>query len=159
MEIGTIRQSLIVNVNYGQFLRAINSVLGDGWVRATLSNGIILTEEFEVGVISLDPYYIALEGYMIDPALNNEVWNYVDVWSDTQLGNVFEYHWNVMTTGSAVRHIDGRSIAMVRPNQNWGSIQIGIQVENACGTTPWKWRTFNVNGASGGGRTGEIYPE
>ncbi len=152
-------QILSSNNTSATLLAANSNSTGDGWVTATLSNGIVFTEEFEVGAINLDPYYIAnasLQGSTVE--INNEVWNYVDVWSDTNLSDIRRYHWSITATGSAVRHTDGSNLAMVRPNQNWGNIQIGIRVENACGTL-WKWRTFNVNGGLGGGRPGQIQPE
>ncbi len=78
--------------NFEAMLRIGNNASGEGWVTATLSNGIILTEEFDVGLpSSIDSFYIAnasLQGSTIN--INNDVWNYVDVWSDTNLRGCLE---------------------------------------------------------------------
>jgi subtilisin family serine protease len=130
---------------------------GNGWVKATLSNGVILQENFEVGIPNISNYDITNASNGGTYILNNRVWNRMDI----SLNRVLAYNlnWDVTATNSLISHNGTQPKFNINPNQNYGHIQIGIKAENQCGCSQWKWKTFSVDGASGGGIGGIIHPE
>ncbi len=144
-----------------------SNVTGTGWVRAVLSNGIVFTEEFHIGVPNVNLYKVynaSLNGnYTL---LNNRVWNHLDIYHDFSLlgyhlnPSPFSYDWDVMaTSGMMMANTSGLPRAVISPNENYGTIQIGIKAENECGCSPWKWQTFSVNGVNNSSSGGILNPE
>lgn len=146
---------------------AISETQSTGWVEADImfpsGGSVSVRSTVEIG----DPEANLIDEYYVVNAsgnngstftLNDQIWNIVHPWGQTP--DIQNHQWNITATGSAVRHEEGSHIAYIQPNQNWGQIQIGIQIFNECGATPWKWQTFNVEDAGGGGGgRGIIYPE
>ncbi len=130
---------------------------GNGWVKATLSNGIILQEDFEVGIPNISNYDITNASNGGTYILNNRVWNRMDI----SLNKVLAYNlnWAVTATNSLISHSGTQPKFNINPNQNYGYIQIGIKAENQCGCSQWKWKTFSVDEASDGDVGGIIHPE
>ena len=90
--------------------------------------------------------------------LNNRVWNIMDITYNRQYLD-YNFKWEVTATNSFLSHSWKQPKFNINPNQNYGSIQIGIRAENKCGCSNWKWKTFSVNGATGSGKGGTIFPE
>jgi secreted trypsin-like serine protease len=130
---------------------------GSGWVKATLSNGIILQEDFKVGVPNISNYDITNASRGGTYTLNNRVWNRMDI--SLNRGLAYNLNWDVTATNSLISHSGTQPKFNINPNQNYGYIQIGIKAENQCGCSQWKWKTFSVDGASGGDIGGIIHPE
>lgn len=131
---------------------------GNGWVKATLSNGTILEEEFKVGIPNISNHYVTNTSRGGTYILNNRVWNIMDITYNRQYLD-YNFKWEVATTNSLISHSSYKPKFNINPNQNYGYIQIGIKVENQCGCSQWKWKTFSVDGATGGGIGGIIHPE
>lgn len=150
---------IVSNNNTSAEIRALNSnSIGDGWIRATLNNGIILQENFEVGIPNIDLFNITNASlYGNTYKLNNRVWNKMDISKNSVLW--YGLPWEVSATNSLIRHSYNSPKFDINPNQNYGNIQIGIRTENECGCSNWKWKTFSVEGATGGGVGGILNPE
>jgi hypothetical protein len=130
---------------------------GNGWVRAVLSNGATLQEDFEVGVPNISNHDITNASRWGTYILNNRVWNRMDISLNSQLA--YNLAWDVTATNSLISHSGTQPKFNINPNQNYGYIQIGIKAENQCGCSQWKWKIFSVDGATGGGIGGIIHPE
>ncbi len=130
---------------------------GNGWVKATLSNGITLQEDFNVGIPNISNYDITNASNGGTYILNNRVWNRMDI----SLNRVLAYNlnWAVTATNSLISHSGTQPKFNINPNQNYGYIQIGIKAENQCGCSQWKWKTFSVDEATDGDVGGIIHPE
>jgi len=160
--------TIVSSTNNNITLRALNAnSYGDGWVKATLNNGVVVQQEFKVGVPNVDIYKVynaSLNGNYLQ--LNNQVWNYLDIYYDYSISGYytypspFNYQWDVTATSSMILGNPSRAPrAIISPNQNQGYIQVGIKAENECGCSPWKWQLFQVIGVSGGGTGGILHPE
>jgi secreted trypsin-like serine protease len=130
---------------------------GNGWVEAILSNGVTLQEDFEVGVPNISNHFVTNASRGGTYVLNNRVWNRMDISLNRMLA--YNRKWDVTATNSLISHSGTQPKFNINPNQNYGYIQIGIKAENECGCSQWKWKTFSVDGASGGGIGGIIHPE
>jgi hypothetical protein len=155
------------NNSSAQIRAANSSSTGSGWIRASVNNGIEFLEEFEIGVPNVDLYKVynaSLNGnYTL---LNNRVWNHLDIYHDFSLPayyqnpSPFSYKWVVTATSGMIRaNSSGLPRATISPNENHGTIQIGIKAENECGCSPWKWQTFSVNGVNNNSSGGILNPE
>jgi hypothetical protein len=114
---------------------------GNGWVRATLSNGVSLQEDFEVGVPSARS--INLDSF-------GSVSLYTDRWTNItatynhmidigQLG--YDWHWYA---SPAQMRDDGISYIHVKPIDSASRVWIRVQAENECGCSDWVGKWFDV---------------
>lgn len=131
---------------------------GNGWVKATLSNGVTIQEDFEVGVPNISNHFVTNASRGGTYALNNRTWNRMDISYNRQYLD-YNFKWEVTATNSLISHSWKQPKFSINPNQNYGRIQIGVRAENECGCSQWKWNTFSVDGASGGGIGGIVHPE
>lgn len=117
---------------------------GNGWIRATLSNGIILQEDFEVGT----PQSSSMR-FNRSASYNflNDRWNILGVNYNGlidfgQLG----YIWEFQVPSSLVRHSPNNSYVHLRPiaRSNYSRIYIKTRASNECGCSEWYGQWFNV---------------
>ncbi|MBE7646712.1 hypothetical protein F7644_12055 [Tenacibaculum finnmarkense genomovar ulcerans] len=119
---------------------------GNGWIKATLSNGIILQEDFQVGVpygynnwnIKIHPYPGNIRGGLY---LNN--WTRVWVF-ESPSGN-----WNWTANYSMIRNSNYSQI-LIKPLSR-GYMTIKARLKNECGCGDWLAKDYYVTQLSGGG--------
>jgi hypothetical protein len=131
-------------------VRAISSnSTGNGWVKAILSNGIILQEEFKVGV----PYGYSQGSIDVHPWNGPSGGLYYQNWTRMHLTNVWPYYGNndwewyaqySMVSPSTTSNITIKPIAT-------GYMTIKARRKNECGCGVWISRVFDVSQQSGGG--------
>jgi hypothetical protein len=116
---------------------------GNGWVKATLSNGIVLQEDFKVGVP--DVSVITLESFNSAPLVTGIFTNVtarydwlIDV---GQLGYTWEW---IVPTSQVIYHSPTYSYIHVSPLGNPTSIYIKTRACNECGPSEWKGKWFIV---------------
>lgn len=131
-------------------IRAISpNSIGNAWVRANLSNDVVLRKDFKVGVPAVSR--ITLESFRSSPIYTGRFTNItarydwlIDV---GQLG----YNWEWIVPSSQVRnHGDNISYIHVSPLGNPSSIYIKTRAGNECGCSDWKGKWFTVQTAPGG---------
>ena len=161
---------IVSSNNSSATIRAINSLTsGNGWIRATLSNGVEFTESFDVGTPDIDGYKIyntSYNGNYIE--LRNRVWNYLNIVRDSSIPEYYNiyptplaYKWDVTADNSLIRSNPNRwPRAAISPNHhNNGGVVVGIRAENECGCSPWKWQDYIVGGVGGSSTNGGAMEE
>ncbi|MDA8592129.1 S8 family serine peptidase, partial [Flavobacteriaceae bacterium] len=126
--------SIVSQSNSAITIKAINaSVNGEGWVKATLSNGIVLQEEFWIGrpkfTFQTEPHginYVAIDMIGANGSNINDQ-------------GITSTNWGKISgTGGCFASIDGNGngfSALVHGNCNSWRIYAKITATNACGTT------------------------
>lgn len=129
-------------------IRAINSSLfGNGWIRATLSNGITLQEYFKVGVPSSTDLRITTTG--------NGVYIFSETWQELYAFGGDNLEWSVNT--SALIMNSGPHSILIHPTATSGSIRVGVRARNECGYSQWKYTDFTIYQTTSGGGIGIAY--
>ncbi len=126
-------------------VRAVNSYINgsNGWIKATINNGIVFQENFEVGVPSVS--LITLESFRSSPIFTGRFTNitarYNGVIDVGQVG----YTWEWVVPSSQVRnHGNNISYIHVSPIGTPPSIYIKTRAKNECGCSNWKGNWFTV---------------
>ncbi len=116
---------------------------GNGWVKATLSNDIVLQEDFKVGVP--DVSVITLESFNSAPLVTGTFTNVtarydwlIDV---GQLGYTWEW---IVPSSQVIYNSPTYSYIHVSPLGNPTSIYIKTRACNECGPSEWKGKWFIV---------------
>ena len=116
---------------------------GNGWVKATLSNDIVLQEDFKVGVP--DVSVITLESFNSAPLVTGTFTNVtarydwlIDV---GQFGYVWEW---IVPSSQVISSSPSYSYIHVSPLGNPTSIYIKTRACNECGPSEWKGKWFIV---------------
>lgn len=116
---------------------------GNGWVKATLSNNIVLQEDFKVGVP--DVSVITLESFNSAPLVTGTFTNVtarynwlIDV---GQFGHVWEW---IVPSSQVISNSPSYSYIHVSPLGNPTSIYIKTRACNECGPSEWKGKWFIV---------------
>tara|TARA_B110001452_G_scaffold224243_1_gene197719 strand:- start:558 stop:1973 length:1416 start_codon:yes stop_codon:yes gene_type:complete len=114
---------------------------GDGWVKATLSNGIILQEDFNVGIPSNYLQTGEIESLFVDIFQRR--------WTRLFLHNVEEINgWEWQLNYSTIRPSTSIMI-LIYPNVS-GYITAKVRRSNECGCGNWLSKNFNVISSSRG---------
>ena len=119
---------------------------GNGWIKATISNGVILQENFEVGVpygynnwnVDIHPYPGNIQGGLY---LNN----WTRVWVLESPGG----NWNWTANYSMIQNANSSQI-LIKPLST-GYLTIKARLENECGCGNWLSKNYYVTEQSGGG--------
>ena len=111
---------------------------GNGWVRAILSNGITLQEDFSVGVPLSSNLRIITTGNGIN--LFSRTWQELFVVGS----DVENIEWRVR--GSFMTRSCGDTCLLIYPmSTNHGQlVTIGIRQSNECGYSSWKYQDFKI---------------
>jgi len=124
-------------------IRPINaSSTGSGWVRATLDDGIVFEEHFDIknaptaSSISLDSFRSV---NLYSDRWTNITATYNHVIDIGQLG--YDWHWYA---SPAQMRDDGISYIHVKPTNNANRVWIRVQAENECGCSDWVGKWFDV---------------
>lgn len=145
--------SIVSQSNSGISIKAINaSVNGEGWVKATLSNGTVLKEDFWVGRPSTQKISIIKAGSI---RLSEHSWNIIHVLYDNLYTNslISDWEWRTFSSpGVSIlsRHAPG-SMVLIKPTSNNGYVDFQTRVCNECGFSGWKSRLFQIENSNSGG--------
>ncbi|MBC6427115.1 MAG: hypothetical protein GDA51_11785 [Ekhidna sp.] len=153
--------TIVSSNNNSVTVRAKSSnATGNGWVKATLSNGVVLQEDFSVGAPDMMGYKLYNHSYNGNYTyLKHRVWNYLSIVYDTSVPDYYTtysspYHlkWEVTADHSLIRANPNRlPKAVISPRHpNEQGIVVGIRAENGCGYSWWKWQDFIVKEIAGG---------
>ncbi|MBC6426569.1 MAG: hypothetical protein GDA51_08925 [Ekhidna sp.] len=128
---------------------------GNGWIKAALSNGVVLQEGFSVGVPN--GRKISIENGSGSDVLYNQSWNWIYVQyngSSNILNNTWEWRF-LRTSGDVrvmVREGNNKSLNLVTVSGE-GTLNVHARVSNECGCSLWKDTYFQVRRSlSRGGR-------
>ena len=121
--------------------------MGNGWVKATLSNGTALQEDFDVGIPNLNyRYYLqnmSLPNNSSTSLLEN-AWNHLRVACSSRCGDLNGGRWQYSATGSSIRNGNNNTL-LIRSNLSRGSnVKINYRSCNACGCSGWRYSWFAV---------------
>lgn len=126
-----------------------SSSTGNGWVRATLSNDIVLQEDFNVGVPNVS--LITLESFNSAPLVTGTFTNVTsryDLLIDVgQFGYVWEW---IVPSSQVISSSPTYSYIHVSPLGNPTSIYIKTRACNECGPSEWRGKWFTVESAPSG---------
>ena len=138
---------IVSSNNSSAVIRGTNSnVTGNGWIRATINNGIVFQEDFQVGLpfgysnwtIDIHPYPGNTQGGLF---LNN----WTRVWVLESPGG----NWNWTANYSMIRNANSSQI-LIKPLST-GYLTIKARLENECGCGDWLSKNYYVTQLSGGG--------
>ncbi|MDC0635178.1 serine protease [Flavobacteriaceae bacterium] len=111
-----------------------SSSTGNGWVKAILSNGITLQEDFNVGSPSSNNLRVITTG--------NGIYVFSRTWQELYAFGGDDVEWNFNT--SVMTRNSGSNSTMVYPTSSTGSIRVGIRARNECGYSQWKYKCFTI---------------
>jgi hypothetical protein len=119
-------------------VRAISSnSTGNGWVKVTLSNGVILQENFQIGKPSSSSLRIITTGNGI--RLFSKTWQEI-----FGLGGE-NIEWKIIGTSVLKRNSGPNSILIYPTTTNHGQrITIAIRSKNECGYSNWEYKDFTI---------------
>lgn len=144
-------------------IRAINSsALGNGWVRALLSDGQELTDNFDVGTPNLNFRY-SLENISLPnnspTSLVKGVWSQVRVTCSSSCGDLNGGRWEYTATNSSTRNGSNNTL-LILPNSETSRVKISYRSCNDCGCSNWHYNWFDVvqGGLIPTGEGGEEWP-
>ena len=143
--------TLISSNNSSITIKAISSnSTGNGWIKATLSNGVILQENFEVGVPSSNNLRIITTG--------NGILLFSKTWQELVGLGGENIEWNIIGTSVIKRNSGPNSILIYPTTINHGQIiTIGIRSKNECGFSDWKYQDFTIYSTTSDGGIGEMH--
>lgn len=107
---------------------------GSGWVKTTLSNGIILQEDFQVGLPSSNNLRVITTG--------NGIYVFSRTWQELHAFGGDDIEWSFNT--SVMTRNSGSNSIMIYPTSSTGSIRVGIRARNECGYSQWKYKYFTI---------------
>ncbi|MDE0470590.1 MAG: matrixin family metalloprotease [Ekhidna sp.] len=121
--------------------------MGNGWVKATLSNGTALQEDFDVGIPNLN-YRYYLQNISLpnnsSTSLLEDAWNHLRVACSSGCGDLNGGRWQYSATGSSIRNGNNNTL-LIRSNLSRGSnVKINYRSCNACGCSGWRYSWFAV---------------
>ena len=126
-----------------------SSSTGNGLVRATLSNGIVVQEDFNVGVPNVS--LITLESFNSAPlatvTFTNITARYNWLIDVGQLG--YSWEW-IVPSSQVIYHSPTYSYIHVSPLGNLTSIYIKTRACNECGPSEWRGKWFTVESPPSG---------
>tara|TARA_B110000879_G_C11169858_1_gene513043 strand:- start:1544 stop:3469 length:1926 start_codon:yes stop_codon:yes gene_type:complete len=121
----------------------------NGWVKATLSNDIVLQEDFKVGVP--DVSVITLESFNSAPLVTGTFTNVTARYDWLIDVGQFSYVWEwIVPSSQVISSLPTYSYIHVSPLGNPTSIYIKTRACNECGPSEWKGKWFIVETPPGG---------
>ena len=137
---------------------------GNGWVKATLSNGTSLQEDFKVGLPDVSGFVLYNNSYNGNYIkLRNRVWNYLSVVPNGSNQNTdpWVYKWEFTADNSQIRsNPNGVPRLVISPkHQNNQGVVVGYRACNECGKTPWQWQDYIVKSVGGDSQGGTMEDE
>ena len=119
---------------------------GNGWVKATLSNGVTLQEGFKVGVPSFPKNFrIKTTG--------NGIYVFSKTWQELYAFGGDNIEWSFST--AVMTRSGGPNSILIYPTNTSGSIRVGVRLKNGCGYSQWEYKYFTIyQTPSGGGGIG-----
>jgi hypothetical protein len=120
---------------------------GNGWVRAVLSNGITLQEDFNVGSPSPNNLRVITTG--------NGIYVFSRTWQELYAFGGDEIEWSFNT--SVMTRNSGPNSIMIYPTSSTGSIRVGIRTRNECGYSQWKYKYFTIYQTTSDGGIGIMH--
>jgi hypothetical protein len=141
--------NILSNTNSNADVLAVNSnSTGSGWVKATLNNGVILQENFKVGV----PYGYSQGKIEVHPWSGPSGGLFYQNWTRMHIANVYPFYgytdWEWYAQYSMVRPSNTIDI-MIKPI-SIGYTTIKARRKNECGCGTWISKVFDVTRESGG---------
>jgi hypothetical protein len=136
--------------NTSATIRALTNNSGTGWVRATLSNGIIFTEEFDIGIP--DRNKITIEHTTNtngDYILLNNIWSILFTYHQDNhkfLGAKWDWKFEPLSPISIMTRGDGNLKHISVSGE--GGLIVKTRVYNECGCSLWKDAAFQVKKSS-----------
>jgi len=147
--------SIVSQSNSAITIKAINtSVNGEGWVKATLSNGTVLQENFWVGVPSTQKISIIKSGAV---RLTENTWNIIHIIYDNKFPHLIQgieltdWEWRMFPSPgtSIMSRLGTGSMILLRPTTHNGYVDFQSRVCNECGYSGWKSKIFQIGNSSG----------
>lgn len=126
----------IVSRNHsGAQIRALSTnSTGNGWVRATLSNGITTQEDFSIGTPPSDHLRIITTG--------NGIYVFSKTWQELFAHGGDNVEWSFST--SVLTRNGDSNLIMIYPKSTTGSLRVGIRAKNDCGYSNWYYKDFTI---------------
>jgi len=128
-----------------------NNSTGDGWVQATLNNGIQFIENFEVGIPRIENINIHKQGSF---KLFNNNWNWIHArYNGSYDYNIPKWEWRFYASQgvSIMTRSAYKSTIHIRPTAD-GTVDVQARVSNECGCSGWRSKVYQIG--NGGGSTG-----
>ena len=142
--------SIVAQSNSAITIKAINaSVNGEGWVKATLSNGVVLQEEFWVGRPSTEKISIIKSGAV---RLTENTWNIIHIIYDNKFPHLIQgveltdWEWRMFPSPgtSIMSRLGTGTMILLRPTTHNGYVDFQSRVCNECGYSGWKSKIFQI---------------
>lgn len=135
------------NNNSSIVTASFSNSMGNGWVRATLSNGIILQEDFIVGKPSSSNLKIITTG--------NGIYVFSKTWQELIAHGGDDIEWSFNT--SVLKRDAGSGSILIYPTTTSGSIRVGIRSKSECGYSDWKYQYFTIYKTTSDGGIGIMH--
>ena len=137
--------SIIAQSNSGITIKASSATAsGEGWVKATLSNGTVLQEEFWVGKMNVNNVQIKTNENANYTLLGGQ-WTPLFV---TGYQGADQIQWKFTGTGIMKKSygIQPERTILIKPKNNYNTygISVGVRLKNNCGWSEWKYQLFQV---------------
>ena len=142
---------IVSSNNTSAEIRGLNSSsTGNGWIRATLNNGIILQEDFIIGKPSRNSLRIITTG--------NGIRLFSKTWQELFGLGGENIEWKIIGTSVLKRNSGPDSILIYPTTTNHGQIiTIGIRSRNECGHSDWKYQDFTIYSTTSDGGIGVMH--
>ena len=129
---------ILSSSNINAQIRATNSnSTGNGWIKATLNNGIILQEDFKVGLPSSNNLGISTTG--------NGIYLFSKTWQELFALGGNNIEWKILGTSTMTKNCENGCILVYPTSINHGQIiTIGIRAKNECGYSDWYYKDFTI---------------
>ena len=139
--------TIVSSNNNSVTVRAKSSnTTGNGWVKATLSNRVVLQEGFDVGIPDLN-YRYNLQNTLLhnsSTSLLENAWNQLRVACSSGCGDLNGGRWQYSATHSSIRNGSNNTL-LIRSNSLRGSsFKIYYRSCNTCGCSNWQYSWFAV---------------
>ena len=127
------------NKNTATIEGTLSNYIGDGWVKATLSNGVSLQKGFKIGVPSLGSLSIHAATARSGIYLFSKTWQEIFGFGDGEI------EWKILGTSTMIRNCGEGCIHVYPTSTNHGQIiTIGIRAKNECGYSSWLYKNFTI---------------
>ena len=123
---------------------------GNGWIKATLNNGVILQEDFTIGKPSSSNLRIITTG--------NGIRLFSKTWQELFGLGGENIEWKIIGTSVLKRNSGPNSILIYPTTTNHGQlITIAIRSKNECGYSNWKYQDFRIFSTTSDGGIGVMH--
>jgi secreted trypsin-like serine protease len=138
------------NKNSSIVKASFSNSTGNGWVRAILSNGVVLQNNFWVGKPSSNNLRITTTG--------NGIYLFSKTWQELFAFGGDNIEWNILGTSTMTRNCGEGCILVYPTSINHGQIiTIGIRAKNECGYSNWYYKDFTIYKKTSDGGIGVMH--